>query len=117
MAAFLEHVFQEVQPPLLPTPMRQAPKGRVLNKSPTKLAQAGRSARLAKKAAARLAPAKPGERAQEVLMKKAGLLPAHGKKTDDAMTNYVKLFKQPLSTEVIDAFSALMIGRRSSDVC
>jgi hypothetical protein len=43
-------------------------------------------------------------------MKKAGLISPDGKKTDQAMTKYVKLFKQPLSAEVIDAFSTLVAG-------
>nr|BAD03229.1 hypothetical protein [Oryza sativa Japonica Group]BAD05233.1 hypothetical protein [Oryza sativa Japonica Group] len=75
-----------------------------------KRARLQRSARLAKKVASRLAPAKPGDRAQEDLMKKAGLISPDGKKTDQAMTKYVKLFKQPLSAEVIDAFSTLVAG-------
>jgi hypothetical protein len=64
---------------------------------------------LAKKAAARSSPAKQGDLAHELLMK-AGLLPEDGKKTEDAMAKYVKLFKQPLSQEVMDAFSALVAG-------
>nr|BAC99638.1 hypothetical protein [Oryza sativa Japonica Group] len=106
-----ELAFAVVQPPLLKTPTRQVSKGKLLKKSPTRLSQAGRkSARLAKKAAARSSPAKQGDLAHELLMKKAGLLPEDGKKTEDAMAKYVKLFKQPLSQEVMDAFSALVAG-------
>ncbi|BAT05390.1 Os08g0410100 [Oryza sativa Japonica Group] len=111
LADFLSQAFAVVQPPLLKTPTRQVSKGKLLKKSPTRLSQAGRkSARLAKKAAARSSPAKQGDLAHELLMKKAGLLPEDGKKTEDAMAKYVKLFKQPLSQEVMDAFSALVAG-------
>lgn len=111
LADFLSQAFATVQPPLLKTPTRQVSKGKLLKKSPTRLSQAGRkSARLAKKAAARSSPAKQGDLAHELLMKKAGLLPEDGKKIEDAMAKYVKLFKQPLSQEVMDAFSALVAG-------
>uniref|UniRef100_A0A0D9WNZ0 Uncharacterized protein n=1 Tax=Leersia perrieri TaxID=77586 RepID=A0A0D9WNZ0_9ORYZ len=107
--AFLDQVFDPVPPPILPTPARRPARGRASRKSPVRLLDGGRkSERLAKKTAARLKPSKPKERAQEVLIKKAGFSPE--KAPEDAKSKYIKLFKQPLTPQMIEAFSALVVG-------
>uniref|UniRef100_A0A0E0EQR6 Uncharacterized protein n=1 Tax=Oryza meridionalis TaxID=40149 RepID=A0A0E0EQR6_9ORYZ len=94
LVEFLAKAFKDVPAPLLPTPARGLPRGRPLKKSPPKMAQIGRrSERLAKKSASRLGPSRLGDLAQE-----------------EATAKYVKLFKQPLTPDVIEAFSSLVAG-------
>uniref|UniRef100_A0A0D9XSI7 DUF4283 domain-containing protein n=1 Tax=Leersia perrieri TaxID=77586 RepID=A0A0D9XSI7_9ORYZ len=94
-------VFEKIPPPLITSPPRKGRKPGAIKTSPFRLSCGTdrKSERLGKKTAART-KVTTEERAQEVLMKKSGCVAA------DAQPDA----EQPLSPEIIEAFSALVAG-------